>query len=320
MKRSTDRPSVRHIYQNHHLGSRRWDSFKSRADDIVISTSYKTGTTLAQTIVFNLLFPEGDLPGPVMDLSPWLDMRVHPLDKVTLKLEAQTHRRCIKTHLPLDALPYFDHIKYVVVGRDPRDAFMSLVNHYGEHTPQFFEIINDTPGRVGDPLPPFDGDIHRFWHDWITRGWFPRESDGFPYWSHLHHAKTWWEFRHLPNIRLIHYNDLLVDLEGEMRALAEYLGVVVPQGRWPTVVEACRFETVKANPAKVMSDGAEMFWREGTQSFFHKGTNGRWKDTLSADELELYNEAMRKTLPRDCARWLEHGRSGQALASPGGRR
>ena len=50
-----------------------------------------------------------------------------------------------------------------------------------------------------------------------------------------------------------------------------------------------------------------MFWKEGPQTFFHKGTNGRWKDILSADELRLYDDAMRKTLPPDCARWLEHG-------------
>ena len=306
MEQGAERPSVRHIYQNHHLDTRRWENFTPRVGDIVVSTSYKAGTTLTQTIVFNLLFPDGDLPMPVMDSSPWLDMRVIPLDKVMAKLEAQTHRRCIKTHLPLDGLPYFDGIKYIVIGRDPRDVFMSLVNHYGEHTPQFFEMINDTPGRVGDPLPLYDGDIHRLWRNWMTRGWFDWESDGYPYWSHLHHAKTWWEFRHLPNIRLVHYNDLRRDLEGEMRAIADYLEIAVPEERWPAMVDACRFETVKANPDKVMSAGADMFWKEGPQTFFHKGANGRWKDVLSGDELRLYDEAMRK-LPPDCAHWLEQG-------------
>jgi len=92
-----------------------------------------------------------------------------------------------------------------------------------------------------------------------------------------------------------------------MRVLADYLEIDVPEDRWPAVVDACRFETVKANPGKVISDGANMFWKEGPQTFFHKGTNGRWKDILSADELRLYDEAMRKTLPSDCAHWLEHG-------------
>ena len=33
------------IYQNHHLDSTRWDKFIPRPDDIVITTSYKAGTT-----------------------------------------------------------------------------------------------------------------------------------------------------------------------------------------------------------------------------------------------------------------------------------
>jgi aryl sulfotransferase len=300
-------PTVRHIYQNHHLDTRRWDGFKPREGDIVISTSYKTGTTLTQTIVTNMLFPNGDMPAPVTVLSPWIDMRLAPLEETLAQLEAQTHRRCIKTHLPLDGLPYDEGTRYVVVGRDPRDVFMSLVNHYGTHTPQFIEAMNTMPGRVGDPFPPYDGDIHKLWRNWITRGWFEWESDGWPYWSHLHHAKTWWEFRHLPNIFFVHYNDLRNDLEGEMRTLANSLGIDVPEDRWPSVVDACRFETVKAHPEKVLSPMIDTAFQGGGQAFIHKGTNGRWKDVLSDKELALYEAAKQKTLPPDCALWLERG-------------
>jgi len=307
MQTTPDRPTVRHIYQNHHLDTTRWDGFVPRPDDIVISTSYKAGTTLTQTIIANMLFPNGDMPAPVMDLMPWLDMRIEPLEAVKKKLDAQSHRRCLKTHLALDGVPFFDEIKYVVVGRDARDVFMSLVNHYGNHTPAAFELMNGTPGRVGDPFPPYDGDIHKLWRNWITRGWFPWESDGYPYWSHFHHAKTWWEFRHLPNIRFIHYNDLRRDLEGEMRKLARYLEIEVPEELWPSVVYACRFETVKAHPEKVASSNAAMIWKGGGDTFIYKGTNGRWKDVLTREELALYDAAVKRTLPPDCARWLEQG-------------
>jgi aryl sulfotransferase len=300
-------PEVRHIYQNHHLDSTRWDTFKPRDSDIVISTSYKAGTTLTQTIVTNMLFPEGDMPGPVGSISPWLDMRVAPLEEVLGLLESQTHRRCIKTHLPLDGLRYFPQLKYIAVGRDPRDVFMSLLNHWGNHTPEFYDMINNTPGRVGDPFPRFDEDIHKLWHDWITKGWFPWESDGYPYWSHLHHAKTWWEFRQLPNIKLVHYNDLRADLEGEMRKLAEFLDLEVPEHRWPSVVKACEFDTVKANPEKVVDSLIDVAFKGGGKTFINKGTNGRWKGVLTEEELVLYHEAMKRTLPDDCIRWLESG-------------
>jgi aryl sulfotransferase len=302
-----ERPQVRHVYQNHHLDGPRWERFKTRPGDIVISTSYKAGTTLMQTIVSNLLFPDGNLPAPANDLAPWLDMRLRPFEDMAAELEAQTHRRCMKTHLPLDGLPYREEVKYVVVSRDPRDVFMSLVNHYSHYSPETLHGLNSGDDRVGDPFPPYGGDPHELWRNWITRGWFPWESDGYPYWSHLHHAKTWWEFRHLPNIRLVHYNDLRADLEGQMRALAAWLDIEVPEADWPAVVHACQFETVKADPSKVLGPMFDIMFVGGAQTFIHKGTNGRWKDLLSEEELAMYEAAMRATLPADCARWLEQG-------------
>jgi len=57
-----------------------------------------------QAIVTTLLFPDG-APGPVTEISPWLDTRWEPLDEVIARLEAQTHRRSLKTHTPGDGIP-----------------------------------------------------------------------------------------------------------------------------------------------------------------------------------------------------------------------
>lgn len=303
----TPRPERRHIYQNHHLDSPRWDLFKPRPGDIVVSTSYKAGTTLMQTIIVNLIYADSAAPEPLLGVTPWLDMRMDPLEPMLEKLEAQTRRRCIKTHLPLDGLPFYDEVKYVVVGRDGRDVFMSLLNHYGRHTQAFVELLNG-PGRVGDPFPAYDGDAHALWANWTTRGWFDWESDGWPYWSHLHHAKTWWEFRRLPNIKLVHYGDCLADLESEMRGIAEFLDIEISERDWPRLVHACRFDTVRANPERVINETHAGFaWEGGAKTFINKGTNGRWREFLSPDELKLYDAAVARTLSPDCARWLEFG-------------
>ncbi|QTA86300.1 sulfotransferase domain-containing protein [Desulfonema magnum] len=39
----------------------------------------------------------------------------------------------------------------------------------------------------------------------------------FPFWSCLHSIQFWWNFRHLPNILFVHFNDLLKKLENEIR-------------------------------------------------------------------------------------------------------
>jgi aryl sulfotransferase len=49
-------------------------------------------------------------------------------------------------------------------------------------------------------------------------------------------------------------------------------------------------------------------WKDGARTFFFKGTNGRWKEVLSAEELALYEETAARVLTPDCRRWLEQGR------------
>ena len=65
-------------------------------DDIVVVTSYKAGTTWMQGIVANLIFSGRELPASLFDMSPWVDMRVAPLELVLTGLEQQTHRRFMK--------------------------------------------------------------------------------------------------------------------------------------------------------------------------------------------------------------------------------
>src|SRR5579864_2036013 len=86
--------------------SERWDGFVFRDDDIVISTPPKCGTTWMQMICALLIFQDPALPLPLTELSPWLHMQTAPAADVIAALEAQQHRRFIKTHTPLDGVPF----------------------------------------------------------------------------------------------------------------------------------------------------------------------------------------------------------------------
>jgi aryl sulfotransferase len=298
-------PTVKHLYQNHAMDAVRWNYFKPRANDIVVATTYKAGTTWAQTIVANLIF-SGRLPGSIHDLSPWLEQRTRPLELVLSLLDRQTHRRAVKTHLPLDGLPFYESIKYVNVGRDPRDIFMSYWNFYRNFSPQFISLANSIPGRVGEELRPCPDDIHELWRNWMTRACFPWEHDGYPLGSVLHHAQTWWDYRHLPNILLVHFADLLADLESGIRRIARFLEISPPPEAWPTIVHNCTFAEMKKHGDELMPQ-LKMIVKGGGDSFFHKGTNGRWRDILSADELRPYDTAASRELTPECRSWLEQG-------------
>jgi aryl sulfotransferase len=299
-------PQIEHVYQNWILDSTRWQHFTPRSDDIIIATPYKSGTTWMQTIVLHLIFQDLQVH-PVNELSPWLDRRVAPLDQVISLLEAQSHRRCIKTHLPLDGLIYYPQVKYIVVSRDARDVFMSLWNHETHFTPEIRDINNNTPGRVGDPLPPTPDNIREFWHGWITRGWFEWESEGYPHWSNMRHVQTWWNYRHLPNILMVHFNDLLKDLSGEIRRIADYLDIEVAPEMLASISDLVTFSSMKEN-AEQLLPGIDFVFTGGAQTFINKGTNGRWRDVLTEDDLKLYEAAVARELTPDCAQWLENGR------------
>jgi aryl sulfotransferase len=299
-------PQVSRIYQNYVADSTRWERFIPRTDDIVIATSPKSGTTWMQFIVLNLIFQKRDLP-PVHEVSPWLDQVVAPVDQVIAKLDAQQHRRFIKTHLPLDGLPFYPQIKYIVVGRDPRDASMSFWNHYSNFTEEAYAKFNGNPSRVGDSLPRCPQDIHEYWHNWITRGAFDWTTEGYPTLPNMHHAQTWWDFRHLDNILFVHYNDMLSDLKGEIHRVAEFLNIALSDEEIADLARATSFSAMKQIADRV-APSAGMPWKGGAQTFMFKGTNGRWKEILSAEELALYNAAVARVLTPDCALWLEQGR------------
>ena len=72
-----------------------------------------------QQIIAQLLF-RGDPNLSVAEMSPWLDLRVPPKAVKLPMVEAQTHRRFLKTHLPVDAIRFSPQAKYLYIGRDAR--------------------------------------------------------------------------------------------------------------------------------------------------------------------------------------------------------
>ncbi len=281
-------------YRTAVFDNRRWARFTPRPDDIFVCTPPKCGTTWTQTLVNSLIFQDGNSPGPVMVVSPWLEAEFTPLDAIVARLEAQTHRRSIKSHTPADGIPWFDDAKYIFVGRDGRDAFMSMCNHRAVMKADMVDALNQRALADGvPPMPPFDGDVHAFFASWLVDG------------SVLAHVATYWQRRSSPNLLFVHYADLKADLSGEMRRIADFLEITVPPAKWPAVVERCTFESMRARGSEI---GEFALFEGGAKSFLFKGTNGRWRDVLTADELATYAKRVADLLPADAATWLEHGR------------
>ncbi len=283
---------------NHHFDSTVWNEFTFRDDDIVVATYAKSGTTWTQQILGQLLLG----PDPALAvgaMSPWLDLRVPPKDVKFGELEAQTHRRFVKTHLPVDALVFSPRAKYVYVGRDGRDVLWSMYNHHSNANALWYELLNDTPGRVGPAIERPTEDIRQYWREWM-------DGDGFPFWPFWDNVRTWWAIRDLPNVHLVNFADLKRDLPGQMRQLASFLAVDVSEVDWPQIEEYCSFDWMKEHATLTAPLGGAV-WEGGATTFINKGVNGRWRETLSEAESTEYEQRALAELGAKCAHWLANG-------------
>ncbi len=233
-------------------------------------------------------------------MSPWLDLRVPPAEVKLSALAAQDHRRFIKTHLPVDALNYSPRAKYLYVGRDGRDVVWSLYNHHANANDHWYQALNDTPGLVGPPIGRPPASIRQYFLEWL-------DGDGYPFWPFWAHVASWWAIRDLPNLLLVHFEALRRDLPGEMRRIAAFLDIPIDEARFSVMLDHCSFAWMKANPARSTPLGGTL-WEGGAETFINKGTNGRWRDVLSAEDCRRYETFAHEKLGKDCAGWLATGK------------
>ena len=288
---------TRELY-NHHMDSAIWNDFRFRDDDIIIATYGKSGTTWLQQIVGQLVF-NGSADVAVAELSPWLDLRVPPAPGKLAAMEAQTSRRFIKTHLPVDALVYSPAARYLYVARDGRDVVWSMYNHHARANAMWYGAINDSPGRVGPPIGKPPEDIRRYFLDWL-------EGDGYPFWSFWENVRSWWAIRTLPNLRMLHFASLKADMPGQIRAIGDFLGIQPDATALQAIVAHCGFDYMRAHGSQTVPLGGAP-WDGGAETFVHKGVNGRWRDTLTAEDNQRYEAMARKELGEECAHWLATG-------------
>jgi hypothetical protein len=290
------RPVVR--YRATVSDSALWEGFTLRDSDVVISTPPKCGTTWTQMICALLIFGTCDFPDRLGRMSPWFDSTLQDHTAVLERLEAQRHRRFIKTHTPLDGLPYDERAAYVCVGRDPRDVGLS----WGNHMANIDREAHPVAVTVGGGLPEQPSSETERFRNWmrddhpVTEG--PRSLR-----STLHHLTTFWDAREVPNVVLLHFDDLRADLPAGMRALAARLGVAVDEAALPALARAATFEQMRDQADRLAPEADLHIW-QNNRDFFRRGSSGYWRDVLGADDLAAYRARVSELAPADLLAWL----------------
>ncbi len=240
----------------------RWDSYRPRPGDIIISAPAKSGMTWTQAICAMLIFGRADLDVKPARISPWFDSHFEPLAPMLARLEAQTHRRYLKTHTPLDGLPYFPEVSYLAVYRHPLDAFYSAA-----------ALTMTTARGSVRPRSGMPRDIASYMRACVQTPFSEGAGEQLSVASVAHHLMGFWRYRELPNIHMFHYADLTRDLPGRIRAIASALDIEVDEATAAEMAQAASFASMQKRAQQFVpeSNGS---WKRA-QDFFRGGSGGR---------------------------------------------
>ncbi|BDE13643.1 glycolipid sulfotransferase [Mycobacterium kiyosense] len=303
----------------------RWDALELRPGDIIITTPSKCGMTWMQRLVSLLVFDGPDLPGPLSTVSPWFDQTIRPVQEVAAVLEAQRHRRFIKTHTPLDGLVLDDRVTYICVGRDPRDAAVSMLhqttNMDRDRVRELYDAAAPATGRPGRPdrVPEPGhgprGPVAEF-RDWMEGPAHPPPGVGLApprgigtLANILDQFGKSWERRHAPNVALFHYADLQADLVGELLLLASTLGIDLTRERAQELAAYASLDAMRSRASEIAPNTTDGIWRSD-ERFFRRGGSGEWQQYFGFHETRRYNHRINQLAPPDLLAWAHEGRRG----------
>lgn len=190
-------------------------------------------------------------------------------------------------------------MKYLYIARDGRDVVWSFYNHHQNMTDEMTVALNTEAGPDFEPFEEVSLDVDEYFRRWLDR-------DGYPLWQFWHNIASWWRIRDLPNVKLLHFAALKGDMPGQIREIAAFLNIDIDEKNWDAILEHCSFDYMHEHAEESVPLGGAP-WKGGARTFIHKGTNGRWRDVLTAEDSQRYEALALQKLGPDCAHWLASG-------------
>ncbi len=267
----------------------RWEIFAPRLDDIIVSTPTKSGTTWIQGILALLISGNPEVDADLTNKAPWLDISIPDVTEVMERLEAQTHRRQIKTHTPLDGIPIWSELRYISVYRHPIDVHFSFRKHVSNMNET---VLQDCfPDDLSEGFAIFLEGEHR---------------DGASLASIIDHYRSSLMFESHENFLRLHYADMLYDLRDAFRRIAAHVGISHPSELAEKLIQAATFKNMKANAERFALSAGQGFWNSD-ENFFDSASSNKWRGKLTEKDMEAYQARISTLLNSEEQRWLEWG-------------
>ncbi len=237
--------------------------FVTRPDDVFVATYPRSGTTLAQWLVYVLAHgPEISAPH-VTRVAPWFERSLAIGEVDAADLESVPSPRVFKTHLPRRWLP--DGARYIYVEREVADVLIS-----------YFHFYRDYLG--------FSGTLDEFYDRFM--------SGRVQYGSWFEHVAGWRAHAVDPHVLILRYEDLVQNRRKGAETIAHFMGWSLGDGAVESAVRETGFEQMKARE-RIFDHATALLLERGVtpESFLRSGTTGQGAEVLSNTQLDALNDA-----------------------------
>ena len=189
------------------------------------------------------------------------------------QLQALSSPRYMTTHLPFSLVPHSSeqNLKYIYLARNPKDVAVS-----------FFYFMRQMP------LLGFDGTWDEFLKCFM--------KGDVPYGSYFDHVLSWWSHKDDDNVLFLHYEELKQDLQGQIKIIAEFLGLKLSDEEIKAVAEKCSLQAVKSKSNFENKIPPQLLKILNKDSPLHQGIVGGWKNHFSGEQLAAFDRLYQSRL------------------------
>ncbi|KAH7938441.1 hypothetical protein HPB49_023604 [Dermacentor silvarum] len=243
--------------------------YEPRDDDVFVVSYSKCGAAFVQHIV-HLIFNKGHPSG---DYVQWSKATPH-LELVGAEAVRRMPRpNAIKSHLPVQLMPWSERAKYIYVARNPKDCFVSIFLNR-----QLFLKQKSMDAAFQEFV---SGDM--IWGDYFD------------------HVCGWYERRAEPNVMFLLYEDIKRSPHEVIERLAQFLGdewlesVALDESALDMIVHHSSYDFMKEHTTRTAP-------ALRTRTFARRGTVGDWRSTLNGGQ-ERQLERLLRERSKDSGLW-----------------